>query len=118
MNKENSQQNRIIVLWVSGDKEVALNMVLMYTLNAKKQGWWNELCLIIWGSSARLLFEDPELQEYLACIKAAGVQLEDCKACTDRYGVSKKLKKLGIHVKYMGIPFTDYLKNGSRVITI
>ena len=118
MKKENSQPDKLIVLWTSGDKEVALNMVFMYTLNAKKRGWWNEVCLIVWGLSAKLLSEDTELQEYLSRIKAEGVQLEACKACSDKYGVSEKLEKLGIDVKYMGIPFTEYLKAGNKVITI
>ena len=116
--KKNSQLNQLIVLWTSGDKEVALNMVFMYTLNAKKRGWWNEICLIVWGPSAKLLSEDTELQEYLSRIRAEGVRLEACKSCTDRYGVSEKLEKLGIDVRYMGIPFTEYLKEDYKMITI
>lgn len=47
MEKEDTK-DKLIVLWTSGDKEVALNMVFMYTLNAKKKGWWDEVGLIVW----------------------------------------------------------------------
>ena len=50
-------------------------------------------------------------------MRDAGIILESCKICTDEYGVSEDLKKLGIDVKYMGVPFTDYLKKGYHVIT-
>jgi hypothetical protein len=44
-------------------------------------------------------------------MKEAGVALFACKACADIYGVSDKLSSLGINVKYMGVPLTQYLKN-------
>ncbi|KXS47386.1 MAG: hypothetical protein AWL62_2688, partial [Halanaerobium sp. T82-1] len=35
-----ADKNSLVVLWTSGDKEVAKKMVFMYTLNAKTRGWW------------------------------------------------------------------------------
>jgi hypothetical protein len=41
------------------------------------------------------------------------------RKCSDLYGVSDDLKRLGIEVKYMGKPLTDYLRDDNyRVITI
>ena len=117
MKNENTNLDKLIVLWTSDDKEVALNMVFMYTLNAKKREWWKEVCLIIWGPSSKLLSEDLELQEYLARLKEAGVKIEACKACSDSYGVSSILEGFGIDVKYMGEPLTGYLKKGYKVTT-
>jgi hypothetical protein len=50
-------------------------------------------------------------------MKEAGVVLEACKSCSDMYGVSENLEKLGIDVKYMGQPLTNYLKQGVTVLT-
>jgi len=107
----------LVVVWSSGDRDVALKMVFMYALNAKLKGWWEDVVLIIWGPSAMLLSEDTELQEYLVRMKSAGVIIEACKACADMYGVSENLEKMGIDVKYMGTPLTSYLKEGRKVIT-
>ena len=111
------REDSLTVLWTSGDKEVALNMVFMYTLNAKARNWWNEVRLIVWGPSSRLLSEDADLQDEVRKMRDAGVILDACKACADRYGVSEKLEQLGITVRYMGVPLTDYIKEGRNVIT-
>lgn len=107
----------LVVVWSSGDKDVALNMVFMYTLNAKLRGWWDDVRLIVWGPSSKLLSEDKDLQEEVNKMKDAGVILEACKACSDRYGVSEKLERLSIDVKFMGIPLTEYMKDGRNIIT-
>jgi hypothetical protein len=112
------QSDKLVILWTSGDRDVALNMVFMYGKNSRLKGWWEQVCLIVWGPSARLLAEDEGLQTELAAMKEAGVQLQACKACADRYGVSDKLSGMGIEVIYMGKPFTDYLKGDWTVITI
>jgi hypothetical protein len=94
-------------------------MAFMYTLNSKLKEWWNEVNLIIWGPSAKLLVEDTVLQEYVRKMKDAGVELLACKACTDSYGVSEVLENMGITVKYMGLGLTEFLKDeDTRVITI
>ena len=67
--------------------------------------------------SSNLLSEDVELQEELEKMKKAGIILEACKACADRYEVSEKLEKLGVDVRYMGVPLTEYMKQGKHVIT-
>ncbi|MBN2290197.1 MAG: DsrE family protein [Candidatus Glassbacteria bacterium] len=108
---------KLAVLWSSGDRDVALKMVFMYTFNAKKNGWWKEVTLIVWGPSSKLLSHDTELQDYIARMKEAGVVLRACKACSDSYGVSEHLAGLGISVEYMGMPLTEMLKEGCRVIT-
>jgi len=109
--------SRLAVLWTSGDPEVATKVAFMYTLNAKRQGWFDEVTLIIWGPSSKLLAENAELQEEVAAMAEAGVEIVACKACADSYGVSKTLEDMGIEVKYMGRPLTDMLKGNWEVIT-
>jgi hypothetical protein len=108
---------KLVIVWSSGDRDVALKMVFMYALNAKSKGWWKEVTLIVWGPSAKLLTVDPELQERVRRMKEAGVILEACKACSDEYGVSESLSKLGVDVRYMGQPLTGYLKGGRPILT-
>jgi hypothetical protein len=109
--------DRLVVLWTSGDREVALKMVFMYTLNAKLNKWWTDVTFIVWGPSSKLLSSDAGLQDEIKKMKEAGVVLEACKACADQYGVSGKLQELGIDVKYMGQPLTRYIKEGRHVLT-
>lgn len=108
---------KLVVIWSSADREVAKEMTFLYAFNSKKKGWWEDVTLIIWGPSGNLLSQDFELQEYITRIKELGIKLEACKKCSDNYGISKKLEELGVDVKYMGEPLTEYLKEGRKVIT-
>ncbi|WP_088185773.1 DsrE family protein [Desulfosporosinus sp. FKA] len=114
-----SQPNKLVVVWTNGDREVAIRMAFMYTLNSKLKEWWDEVSLIVWGPSAKLLTEDTSLQEYIGKIKDAGVDVLACKACADSYGVSEMLEKMGLDVKYTGQVLTGFLKDeNTRVITV
>jgi hypothetical protein len=113
-----AEKKSLVVLWTSGDREVALKMVFMYTLNARLKGWWEEVILIVWGPSAKLLSQDQELKGKIREMKEAGVVLEACKACADLYGVSPALEQMGIEVKYMGVPLSDYLKEDRAVLAL
>lgn len=117
--KENKEQpNKLKVVWTSGNRETALKMVFMYALNAKKQDWWEEVTLIIWGPSAQLAAVDEEIRQYLQKMKNAGVKLQACLACANQYEVTDNLKELGVEVKYMGEPLTKFLKApDTKVVT-
>lgn len=110
-------KEKLVVVWSSGDKEVAVNMAFMYTLNAKKKGWFEDITFIVWGPSSKLLSDDVELQESLKEMREEGVRLEACLRCAENYGVVEKLKNLGIDVKLMGHLLSEYLKENRKVIT-
>ena len=114
----NENTNKLAVLWTSGDPDVAEKMGFMYTLNAKKQGWFEEVVLIVWGPSAKLLAENKMLQDYVKRMQDAGVKVEACIACARMYGVDDNLLALDIDVKGMGIPLSNYLKDGWRTLSL
>jgi len=109
--------DRLAVIWSSGDPDVANKVCLMYTHNAKKQKWFDDVLLIVWGPSAKLLSVDEDLQAKIKTMLKDGVRVQACQACSDSYGVSDQLRTLGVDVKYMGKPLTDILKQGWRVLT-
>ncbi len=94
--------DKLLVLWTSPDREVALKMVFMYTRNTKHRGWWDEVKLLVWGPSAKLLAEDEELQVYIHEMQEIGIEIMACKACSDRYGVSETLEKMGVNILFVG----------------
>jgi len=104
------EQDKLMVVWSSGDRDVALKVCFMYTNAAKKMNWFNEVYLIVWGPSAKLLSEDKELQEKLKLMQKNGVVVEACVNCADMYGVADELRAMDIDVKGMGKPLTERLK--------
>lgn len=107
----------LLVVWSSGDPDVADKVCFMYTYNAKKWGWFKEVIFVIWGPSAKLLAENEDLQEYIKKMMDEGIDVEACIACANMYGVADDLKELGIDVKGMGTALTKYLKAGYPNIT-
>ena len=112
-----TKKEKLAVLWVSGDPDVAEKSCLMYTHAAKRNGWFDEVVLIVWGSSSRLLAENEALQEKVKAMIKDGVILEACISCSNMLGVTEELKALGIDVKGMGVPLSNYLKSGYHVLT-
>ncbi|WP_372647526.1 DsrE family protein [Draconibacterium sp.] len=111
-------KNKLAVLWTSGDPDVAEKMAFMYTYNAKKQGWFDEVVLIIWGPSAKLAAENEMIQDYIKKMQEAGVKIEACLYCAKMYDVDEKLAEMGVDVKGMGVPLSDYLKEGWKTLSL
>ena len=111
--QEAAQPNsRLAVIWTSSDPEVAHRVCFMYTDNAKKLKWFDEVTLIVWGPSASLLAGDKDLQAEIKRMLNDGVKIQACQACSDSYGVSGRLRTMGIDVRFMGKPLTNLLKEG------
>ncbi len=112
-----SADGKLAIIWASGDPEVAYRVCLMYCENAKKRKWFNQVVLVVWGPSARLLAADKDLQAKVAAMIQEGVTVQACVVCADSYGVSDRLRELKIEVKPMGPPLTEMLKDGWKVLT-
>ncbi|HVN56988.1 MAG TPA: DsrE family protein [Bacteroidales bacterium] len=107
----------LIVLWSSGDADVAEKACLMYAHAAKKFNWFREVILVVWGPSEKLLAEDSKLKDKIASMKKDGVIIEACVACSNMYGVTNDLKVCEVDVKGMGVPLTHYLKRGYKIVS-
>lgn len=108
-SKEAAAKPNVAVLWTSGDPDVAEKMVFMYLSAAKSNNWLGKIRLIVWGPSSKLLSENTILQNKVKNMLGQGITIEACKACADSYGVSSKLSSLGITVKYMGSPLSQFI---------
>lgn len=108
----------VFIVWSSDDPEVAHNIAFMYAHNAMKRGWWQQIRLIIWGPSAKLASEDPDIQVRIKEMLDDGVEVWACRACAENYGVADTLETLGIEVLYVGTPVTEMLKSGWKQLGI
>ncbi len=111
-------QDKLVVLWTSDDPYLAERVALMYTHAARASGWYEEVTLIVWGPSAKLLAENVRIQEKVRDMHRDGVVVEACITCANDYGVTADLEDLGfVEVKPMGRPLTEYIKSGIYVLT-
>ena len=102
---------KLMVVWTSGDPEVADKVCLMYTHAAKAYGWFAEVRLVVWGPSQRLLVGDPAIQAKVRSMQEDGIVVQACVACAKKLGLVKQLEALGVDVRGMGVPLTEALKD-------
>ncbi|MFW5735597.1 MAG: DsrE family protein [Oceanidesulfovibrio sp.] len=110
-------QNKLLIIWSSGDREVALSMVFMYVRNAQKKGWWDEIMVLIWGPSAEILAMDQDLRTPVKELIDLGVKVTACQACAELFDVGDRLVRMGVHVYSMDEPMTEMIKDGWKVLT-
>ena len=110
--------DKINILWTTDNKDTIFNMLSMYAINSKRFGWWESVNVILWGASVKLAGEDTQVQTEILEMQSAGITIEACKDCCDNFGVAGTIEKLGVVVRYMGEPMTNYIKSGEKLLTL
>ena len=62
--------------------------------------------------------ENPHIRTLLKDAQQAGVEFSACVACAKRLGVEDTLRELEIEVKPWGVPLTELIKSGAKLLTI
>jgi len=104
--------SKVFVVLGSGDREVALEVGLVYPLNAAKKKWMDEVKVIIFGPAEKLAAYDSEVQERLKELQEADIEVMACKWCADRMNITGRLEEAGIKVVYVGTVISQLLKDG------
>lgn len=110
-------KDRLAVVWSSADPDVAHQVCLMYAHAAGKHKWFDEVRLVVWGPSAKLLAEDDEIQKKVKAMMADGIRVEACVVCARNLKSDKALADLGVDIRPMGKPLSEYLKDDWKVLT-
>ena len=109
--------SKVFVILSSGDREVALEVGLVYPLNAMKKQWMDEVKVIIFGPSEKVAANDAEVQSRLKELQDVGIEVMACKWCADRMEITEKLEAAGIKVVYVGSIISELLKDGWASLT-
>jgi len=109
--------NKLLIVWSSGEREVATKLILLYGSVMLERQYWDEATIMLWGPSAKLLAEDEELQERVKVVQKSGVRFNACVVCTDDYGVSQQLQEMDIELIHTGEMLTEALQSDTKVIT-
>ena len=80
--------------------------------------YWDEATIMVWGPSAKLMYENKEIQEQVKKVMDTGVKFNTCIVCSDEYGITKELEELGIEPIHTGEMLTNALKSqDTKVLT-
>ena len=109
---------KLNILWTNENELTSELMVIMYATNSLKKEFWNEVRVIIWGATAKLVAESKRIQGLIKEAQDEGVEFSACEACATELGVKDIIHKLGIEVKFWGEPLTKLIKEKENLITI
>jgi len=106
-----NQPKELVVLWTDDNMKTVENMIFMYTYNSKKKEWWDNVTLIIWGSTTELVVNNNKVRNKLKEMMEIGIKIRACKACAENFNAVESLEELGVDVLYIGKDLTEYLKD-------
>ncbi|MCL2790803.1 MAG: DsrE family protein [Desulfobulbus sp.] len=113
------EHSTLHILWLNDNPSTAEHMVFMYATNALLQGWWENVHLIVWGATTKLLCESADMQRLVQRFLDEGGQVSACKRCAENLNVLDKLKTIkGIKVYYIGERFSEIIKGTEKLITL
>ena len=106
------------ILWTSDNPVTVEKMILMYAGASLKNGWWDDVTVIIWGASAALAVENDVVRAKIAEVQDRGVRFSACRACAEQLGVAEDLEAMGVEVIYWGEPLTEILRSDTALLTV
>ncbi len=111
-NREMEQvmSSKILVIISTGEAEKAATG-LMYARNAIRFKWMDEVEVIFFGPSERLLVEDEKIINAVKDFPEFEKTLV-CKFLSDRDGISEKIGEMGLNVDYVGPIISGFINEG------
>ncbi len=110
--------NKLVVLWKSDNLIDIMEMITPYTLGSMRYNWWDEVEVIIWGASQKIVSTNKEVQKRIKLMMASGIKVHACKKCAEDLCVVDQLESQGIDVLYTGELLTSFLQSDAKVITL
>lgn len=107
---------KLTVLWKSDHPIDIDNLIFPYVMNSKKQQWFTEVTLLIWGASTKHIKETPSLHERIKNVIQNDISVYACKYCSDQVNATDILENIGVTVMYTGELLSDHLKDENRKV--
>lgn len=117
IEEDDSLSSEILVIISSGDADKALTG-MMYAYNAMNNGWMDKVKVVFFGPAQKLLTEHPGMQQMARqIVDVTQAQDKDlaptaCKFISDRDKTSNAIASLGVHVEYVGLIISEFIKQG------
>jgi hypothetical protein len=110
----------VAIVIQSGDPDLVF-YALLYAHRAIKNQWMDNVKIVFWGPSEKTLAglsDDSAQKKLIKEIQAMGgksARIWACKACSDKYGVTGQIEKLGFEVFHVGNATSYLIKLGYRI---
>ena len=113
-----AEKRKLHILWTNADVNTSILMVMMYAKNSMARGWWDEVTVIVWGATAKLVAENATVREEMEIARRAGVKSAACVSCARQLGVLEELESSGVEIIAWGEPLTRILQEKEPLLTV
>ena len=103
--------DKVLVIISTSDAGKALTGIA-YATNTLKNGWLEDVKLMVFGPAEQLVLTNAALQQALQAYMALDDNVLACKFVADNASASEGLMDLGLNVDYVGVPIGDLIKQG------
>ncbi|RXJ67158.1 DsrE family protein [Halarcobacter ebronensis] len=111
-------QKEAKILWTTDNKDTSIHMVLLYAHNAKLKGWMDDVSVLVWGASQKLIAQDKEIQDKVKAMIDDGVKVTACLKCAQNMEIAEGLEACNIDVYYTGELLSNWIKSGDTIISV
>ncbi len=105
------EDQKLSILWTSGERDVALKVVLRYIETELEAKHWPGIELIIWGPSVRLAVDDDPIRDKLIELQHNGLEAKACVVCAEEYEVTDRLQAANIRVDFVCEDLTHLIQS-------
>jgi len=109
---------KLVVLWKGDNLTDILELITPYIIASKKNKWWDDVEVIIWGASQIIVANNEEVKRRVAMMIRQDIKVYACKKCAEDLGLTTALTDQKINVMYTGELLTSFLKSDAKVITL
>lgn len=110
---------KLLVVWKSDDYRTIEQFIAPFTINSKKQEWFDDVEVLIWGASTDYLKKNVKPRSLVTKMIEQGIEVRACKYCSDTVKATDILLELGVNVMYTGVYLSDKMKDETyEVITL
>lgn len=111
--------DRALIIVSSGEEAREKAMTgIMYAVNAKKNNWLEDVKLMFFGPSEKLILsDDDEIKNSMETIRKVGLVPTACKAIARNENIEPRLINMGVNVEFVGTIVSNLIKEGYSVLT-
>jgi len=110
---------KLLIVWKTNNEVDIHNFVVPYAYNAKRNDWFDDVEVLIWGASQEIVRDDAVVQQRVKNLIKNGIVVYACKMCASNTNAVEVLEELGVIVRFTGDFLSDRLKDPAfEVITI
>lgn len=110
--------DKLLIVWINGDKEVPETMLFPFLSNRDTLDEWDKIRRLVWGPSVKIFAGSfDQIQEIK---KNLGEKLEIivCSDCADKYKVKAKISKYKLDLVDVTQTMNNMLAGSWRVLSI